>query len=86
MSELLLKNVRVVTHDQDEPMNADIAIADGRFVQVGPGLSRRGCRRRVDGRGLLAFPGVVDAHQHWGIYNPLDEDAGPRAGPARRAA
>ncbi len=24
--------------------------------------------------GLLAFPGVVDAHQHWGIYNPLEED------------
>ena len=21
------------------------------------------------------FPGVVDAHQHWGIYNPLGEDA-----------
>jgi allantoinase len=27
-----------------------------------------------EGRGLLAFPGVVDAHQHWGIYNPLAED------------
>jgi hypothetical protein len=29
----------------------------------------------VDGRGLVAFPGVVDAHQHRGIYNPLGEDA-----------
>src|SRR5690606_24726639 len=28
----------------------------------------------VDGAGKLAFPGVVDAHQHWGIYNPLPED------------
>ena len=28
----------------------------------------------IDGRGLLAFPGVVDGHQHWGIYNPLEED------------
>jgi allantoinase len=29
----------------------------------------------IDGRDLLAFPGVVDAHQHWGIYNPLSHDA-----------
>ena len=29
----------------------------------------------VDAGGRLAFPGVVDAHQHWGIYNPLPEDA-----------
>ena len=28
----------------------------------------------MDGRGRLAFPGVVDAHQHWGIYNPLSDD------------
>jgi allantoinase len=28
-----------------------------------------------DGRGLLAFPGVVDAHMHSGIYSPLAEDA-----------
>ncbi len=28
----------------------------------------------VDGGGKLAFPGVVDAHQHWGIYNPLSDD------------
>src|SRR5690606_6914578 len=29
----------------------------------------------VDASGLVAFPGVVDGHQHWGIYNPLDQDA-----------
>ena len=35
----------------------------------------RGAPTVVDGGGKLAFPGVVDAHQHWGIYNPLAEDA-----------
>lgn len=29
----------------------------------------------IDGKGLLAFPGVVDAHAHVGIYAPLDIDA-----------
>jgi dihydroorotase-like cyclic amidohydrolase len=28
-----------------------------------------------DGGGRLAFPGVVDAHMHSGIYSPLAEDA-----------
>ena len=27
-----------------------------------------------DGGGLLAFPGVVDAHMHFGIYHPLKDD------------
>ena len=33
------------------------------------------------------FPGVVDAHQHWGIYNPLERGRRlrePRGGPGRR--
>ncbi|MEV1170247.1 dihydroorotase family protein [Nonomuraea sp. NPDC049784] len=72
MTETLLKNVKVVTHDRDEPVGADIAIADGRIVRVEPGLSTDG--EVIDGGGKLAFPGVVDAHQHWGIYNPLPED------------
>ncbi|MGW4797643.1 dihydroorotase [Nonomuraea sp. NPDC004297] len=72
MTELLLKNVKVVTHDRDEPVEADIAIADGRVVRVEPGLPATG--EVIDGGGKLAFPGVVDAHQHWGIYNPLPED------------
>ncbi|MFC5831749.1 dihydroorotase [Nonomuraea insulae] len=74
MTELLLKNVKVVTHDRDEPVDADIAIADGRVVRVEPGLPAVG--EVIDGGGKLAFPGVVDAHQHWGIYNPLPEDTG----------
>ncbi|MEV4109885.1 dihydroorotase family protein [Nonomuraea sp. NPDC049695] len=72
MTETLLKNVKVVTHDRDEPVDADIAIAGGRIVRVEPGLSTDG--EVIDGGGKLAFPGVVDAHQHWGIYNPLSED------------
>nr|WP_201761872.1 dihydroorotase family protein [Nonomuraea sp. K271] len=71
---MLLKNVKVVTHEHDEPVAADIAVEDGRVVRVEPGLS--GAGEVIDGGGKLAFPGVVDAHQHWGIYNPLSEDTG----------
>ncbi|MEV4567655.1 dihydroorotase family protein [Nonomuraea sp. NPDC049419] len=73
MTDLLLKNVRIVTPDRDDPVEADIALADGRIERVGLGLS--GAAEVIDGGGRLAFPGVVDAHQHWGIYNPLPADA-----------
>jgi allantoinase len=71
--DLLVKNVRVVRHDRPEPETADIAVTDGRIVRVAPGIEDD-ARTVVDGGGKLAFPGVVDAHQHWGIYNPLPED------------
>ncbi|NIS35182.1 MAG: hydantoinase, partial [Actinobacteria bacterium] len=53
----------------------DIGIADGTIVDVGAGLDARGAQV-FDAGDRLVFPGVVDAHQHWGIYNPLEIDAG----------
>jgi allantoinase len=72
--DLVIKNVKVVAHDADEPAVADIGVAGGRVATVAPGLDVDGVPEVVDGGGRLAFPGVVDAHQHWGIYNPLAED------------
>ncbi|WGX96873.1 dihydroorotase family protein [Nocardioides sp. L-11A] len=73
--DLLIKNVRAVTPDRAEPLVADIAVTGGRIVEIGPDLTPGDDTRVVDGGGRLAFPGVVDAHQHWGIYNPLATDA-----------
>jgi allantoinase len=72
--DLLVMNVRVVRHDRPEPETADIAVTDGKIAKVAPGIDPGEARTVVDGGGKLAFPGVVDAHQHWGIYNPLSED------------
>lgn len=71
----IITNVRVVRHDNPEPIDADIAIAGGKVVEVTPGLDTSDAAEVTDGKGHLAFPGVVDAHEHWGIYNPLSEDA-----------
>jgi allantoinase len=73
--DLVLKNARVVTHDHDDARPADIAVSGGQIVAVAPGIAAQGARRVVDAGGKLAFPGVVDTHQHWGIYNPPAEDA-----------
>jgi allantoinase len=56
-----------------EPL--DIGISAGAIVAVSPDLDASEAAQVVDARGLVVFPGSVDSHCHWGIYNPLDEDA-----------
>lgn len=76
-TELLVKNVRVVRpsdRDGAEPDMLDIAVNDGKVVRVAPNLPTDDVAEVIDGGGKLAFPGVVDAHQHWGIYNDLATD------------
>jgi allantoinase len=73
--DLVIKNVRVVRPQGDAAHEADIAIKDGRFAKVGPALNASLAKSTYDGKGRLAFPGVVDAHMHAGIYAPLKEDA-----------
>ena len=73
--DLLLKNVRVVRPLQAVVEAGDIGVKDGRIERVGPGIAAEQAERVVDGKGRLAFPGVVDPHMHTGIYAPLAEDA-----------
>ena len=73
--DLVIKNVRVVRPHGNAVHEGDIAIAGGKFVKVAPGIDATLARTVHDGRGRLAFPGVVDAHMHSGIYSPLQEDA-----------
>ncbi len=73
--ELLVKNVRVVRPNKASVQKADVAIADGKFARVAREIAAADARRVVDGKGLLALPGLVDPHMHTGIYSPLAEDA-----------
>jgi allantoinase len=73
--DLLIKNVRVVRPHGSAVHEADIAVARGKFAKVAPGIDVALAKTLHDGKGRLAFPGVVDAHMHSGIYSPLDEDA-----------
>jgi len=72
--DLLVKNVRLVRPDHSEVADTDIGVAGGRFAELAPGIPADRAATVVDGQGRLAFPGVVDAHQHWGIYGPLERD------------
>ena len=71
--DVLIRNATIVRPTADSPEVGDIAIRDGVFAAVGGSIDGQAAEI-IDAAGLLAFPGVVDAHQHWGIYNPLEED------------
>ncbi|MCW5633772.1 MAG: dihydroorotase family protein [Rubrivivax sp.] len=73
--DLLIRNVRVVRPHGNVVHDADIAIADQKIALVAPGIDATRAKAVHEGRGQLAFPGVVDAHMHAGIYSPLAEDA-----------
>ena len=64
---MLIRNARVLTFDaQDtEWPEADILIAKGRILAVGPALCPEQAPDRViEARGMLAMPGLVNAHFH----------------------
>ena len=73
MYDLLVKNVRVVRPGQ-EPAVLDVAVSDGRFAAIEPSIPADQAASVVDAKNRLLFPGVVDVHQHWGIYHPLEQD------------
>ncbi|MBX5333230.1 dihydroorotase family protein [Rhodococcus fascians] len=78
MSTLLITNARVVRPGSDAPDEGeflDLLIEDGKFTRIEAGIDAAGIDTVIDAAGKVAFPGVVDAHQHWGIYNSLGEDA-----------
>lgn len=74
--DLLVKNVRLVRPFQQEVYDGvDLGIVGGQFVCIAPNQDPKNAKKVVDGKGLMAFPGLVDAHQHVGIYQEFQADA-----------
>ena len=79
--DLVIRQARVAT--ASDVFEADIAITNGRIVQVGHGIA--GGVREIDARGRVVTPGGVDAHCHLDqpMPSPMrmadDFDTGTRA-------
>jgi allantoinase len=73
--DLIIKNARIVRPKKTAVDLLDIGIADGKIVRLAPDLPASEASEVFDAKGLLAFPGLTDAHMHTGIYSPLDRDA-----------
>jgi allantoinase len=73
--DLIIKNVRVVRPNRQAVDLLDLGVKDGKFARIAPEIAEGEAKEVFDGGRLLAFPGLVDAHMHAGIYSPLAEDA-----------
>lgn len=71
----IIKNVRVVRPHHHGVERLDLGIKEGKFAEIAPDISPDKGTEIFDAQNLLGFPGVVDAHMHIGIYQPLNEDA-----------
>ncbi|RDI24387.1 cytosine/adenosine deaminase-related metal-dependent hydrolase, partial [Pseudacidovorax intermedius] len=69
MSRLLIKNACILSMDPQvgDHEDADILVEGERIVAVGPGLDA-GDAERIDGRGRIVTPGLVNAHIHTWEY------------------
>ena len=66
MDDLIITNARIVDGTGRAAFPGDIAVRDGRIVEVGPpGSIRRAATRVVDAEGCLVTPGFVDIHTHF---------------------
>ncbi len=65
---VLIDNATVLTGTGARLDNADVLMADGRIVAVGPSLELPAGATRIDGSGKWVTPGIIDVHSHLGVY------------------
>ena len=73
--DLLVTNALVVSAGAEEPRRVDVGVREGQFAAIEESIDPSRAAQVLDAGGKPMFPGVVDVHQHWGIYNELGEDA-----------
>lgn len=84
MKPLLLKGGRVVDPSRRYDAMADVLLAEGQVVAVGPGLSAPDGTDVVDVSRRVVAPGLIDLHVH--LREPGQEDVETVASGARAAA
>lgn len=78
MHDLLIKGGRVVDGTGAEEVTADVAIEDGRIVEVGRVTAS--ARHEIDADGLVVTPGFVDMHTHYDGQATWDPHFSPSTG------
>lgn len=66
MLDTLIKNVTAVTMDDEGHLYHDayIAIKDGKISYIGTEAPQEQVEKVIDGRGMIAMPGLVNTHSH----------------------
>src|SRR6202790_3105311 len=61
--DLVVRGGTLVDGTGSDPFEADVAISEGKIVEVGRVLGNG--REEIDARGKLVTPGFVDLHTHY---------------------
>lgn len=70
---LLIKNAKIYTMADRIIEDGDILINKGKIIDIGKKLIAKDAHI-IDAKGLIALPGLVDAHTHIGVMNFRDPD------------
>ncbi len=62
--DLLITGARVIDPAQNLDKIVDIAIRNGRVLEIGTGLPRDKAAQQIDAKGRVITPGLVDLHAH----------------------
>ena len=73
---MIIQNVLIYDAVHREPYMGQIRVEGEKIAEIGAEVSRKGNEEVVEGRGLRAYPGFIDAHSHIG----LDSYGGPTGG------
>ena len=64
MDDLLIRGTMIYDGTGAEPVQADLAVRNGRIRAIGPSL-RVDASRVIDAAGLALMPGIIDSHTHF---------------------
>ncbi len=64
---LLVKNGNLYTMENEEPINADLFVSNGKIAEIGKNIEVTDDVKIIDATGMNVFPGFIDAHSHLGI-------------------
>ena len=76
MIDLLVRHALVLDGSGAAPVRADVAVANGRIVAVGPHLDLAAAQV-IDADGLALMPGIIDSHTHFDAQITWDPTVRP---------
>jgi len=63
MFDLVVKNAQILDGSGGKARSGDLAVSQGKIVEIGPKLGA--AKETVDADGLALAPGIIDGHTHY---------------------